>query len=369
MQRNRPTYRKSNDSSESLQLFVDAVARFVFVLGTVAILICGGFLVYYFMMFSGDVPLDKVKEATGITNTLGSVLLIACVAVGIAVNVHFWMEEVCAVLQLIAAALVYFSPSIVGLLGGGAPSGIAGNPQTLQIAALSAEHLQKGGLALGVIGVLSLGYKVVDSVRDRIRYGARAEAMKYGRGVKAEEIQNVFMGKCWQLPYCRKFVRERCPIFHAQRTCWKERVGCMCEEKVIQTAMQGGVIPKDAVAASRLIPYNNQLPQAVKVERCRSCVIYNEHQKHKYKLALPVSLGLVIGTYALFRPVLLDALGNALVGTDNIIKRITLGSSSPMAGQADSLQWLKEVLLVCFMLVVLAYMLKLIEYLFFQLKI
>jgi hypothetical protein len=369
MHNNRPGFRKSNDGSETFQQIVDGFARLVFGLGSAVALICAGFLVYYFMTFSGDAAIEKAKPALELTGTLGSVLLAACIAVGIAVNVLFWVEEVCAVLQIIAAALLYFAPTIVGLLGGGSPSGIAGNPKTLEVAAAAGTHLQKAGIALGVIGVLSLGYKVVDGVRDRIRYGARAEAMKYGRGVKAEDIQNVFMGKCWQLPFCRKFVRERCPIYHSQRTCWKERVGCMCEEKVIQTAMQGGVIPKDAVVAARMIPYNKQLTQAQKVERCRSCVIYNEHQKHKYKLALPVSLAGVVGGYLLFRPALLDILGNALAGTDNVIRRITLGGSSPIAAQADSMLWLKEILLFCFMLVLLAYVLKIVEYLFFQAKI
>src|SRR5205823_3893098 len=119
----------------------------------------------------------------------------------------------------------------------------------------------------------------------------KKDTLKYGKGIKEEQnIRNTFMGKCWQLPYCRKFVRERCLIYHSRRTCWKERVGCMCEEEVIRNAMENRTIPKDAVAAAKYIPVNNRITMAQKRERCRQCVIFNEHLKHQYRLFLPVTV-------------------------------------------------------------------------------
>ncbi|MFX8664601.1 hypothetical protein ABTM59_19190, partial [Acinetobacter baumannii] len=63
----------------------------------------------------------------------------------------------------------------------------------------------------------------------------------------------------------------------------------MCEEQVIQDAMAGKIIPKDMVKAAAMIPRNNKLTMAQKMQRCRQCVIFNERQKHKYNAALPVT--------------------------------------------------------------------------------
>src|SRR5262249_14119457 len=151
------------------------------------------------------------------------------------------------------------------------------------------------------VGLGAVLFDVITRVRIRVREGARADQLKYGKGVKEEkDIRNVLLGRCWQLPYCRKFVRERCPIYHARRTCWKERVGCMCEESVIRNAMSGRVIPADAVAAAKFIPQNHKLTMEQKKERCRQCVIYLEHQKHKYKLAMPAAIGGMAVVYIVF---------------------------------------------------------------------
>ena len=65
----------------------------------------------------------------------------------------------------------------------------------------------------------------------------------------------------------------------------------MCEEDVIRGAMEGRVISKDALVAATMIPRNNKLTIAQKKERCKTCVIYNEHQKHKYRASVWGILG------------------------------------------------------------------------------
>src|SRR5882757_1818330 len=76
-------------------------------------------------------------------------------------------------------------------------------------------------------------------------------AMEYGGNVREEEPPKgapigVF-AKCWQMVYCRDAIRKRCPIYHARTKCWKERVGCMCEENVIRHALDA-IISKELIS-------------------------------------------------------------------------------------------------------------------------
>lgn len=144
----------------------------------------------------------------------------------------------------------------------------------------------------------------------------------------------------------------------------------MCEEQVIRDAMSGKVIPKDAVQAAKFIPINNKLTPSQKQERCRQCVIYNEHQKHKYKLILPVATAVFVGLYLLFRGPLLEMTSQLLVTIDRMIGRATFRSDANVAQQiTDSGMHFQEVLLICLSLIVFTYVLKLVEFLIFKLKV
>jgi hypothetical protein len=289
----------------------------------------------------------------------------AAVFGGIAVALGFawlqWGEETLAPLILIVAAAYFFSPLYVPSIMGGTTSQSAG-------AAIQA--LQNAGTGIGAVGFLVLFLDIATRVRIRAREGSRADQLKYGKGIKEEAaIQNVFLGKCWQLPYCRKFVREKCPIYHARRTCWRERVGCMCEESVIRNAMAGRVVPKDTVAAVGMIPYNRQLSEEKKAERCRQCVIYNEHQKHKYKLALPLSIAGVVGIYFGFREQLVGAVSSLLASVDKIVNQASLRADAPSASSAQATQIFHELVLGAFLLILLAYIIRILEFLFFKAKV
>lgn len=352
-------YEKQSDSP--LMSFLDSVARFVAGVGTLATVVAVGFLAYYVF---GGAQQANAEGGQRMVETFQTVLVLGVFGLGIGTAYLFWGEEVLGALQLIFAGALYFSPIYLPLA--------AGQSAQNAVAQGSMAALQAGGLSLGVVALGVIVIDVVQRVRLRLREGARAEQLKYGKGIKVErDVQNVFMGKCWQLPYCRKFVRERCPIYHSGRTCWKERVGCMCEEKVIQNAMQGIDVPRDAVAAAKFIPYNSRLSPQAKAERCRQCVIYNEHQKHKYKLAMPVCVAGILGLYALFRNPALDSIRSAVRSVDEAFGRASLEQASAAAQRAPEIgmKVFSEVLLVCVTLVVIAYAMKVIEFLFFRVKV
>jgi hypothetical protein len=287
----------------------------------------------------------------------------AAIAVGLGAAYLYWGEEILGPLLLIAAGAFLFAPGYVPIIIPTPPT----NPE------LILESISKVGYALGAVGLFCLVWDVVSRVHLRVVQGAKADQLKYGRGIREEQdIRNVFLGKCWQLPYCRKFVRERCPIYHSRRTCWKERVGCMCEEQVIRNAMEGKVIPRDMVAAAKFIPYNSRLSPAQKAERCQQCVIYNEHQKHKYKTAIPVALISVCALYFITRQQASVLVLGLITATNQFISKATFDAvkadaatkSMPSVGGI----MLHEIFTVVLFFILAVYTIRVIEHLFFRLK-
>ncbi|MBL8087831.1 MAG: hypothetical protein JNM85_07145 [Chthonomonas sp.] len=354
----------SRHAEEILSGLLDGFAKATAALAFLGLIASAGLMFYYIGLFGGDGG-SSAPIAAAMNNLVMArkALLASCFALGVSTTYLFWGDEVTGIIQALFGALLQFIPLWLPIVMAGANSS-----HTVVVQAMS--DLQSGGLILLVIGVIvELAY-VAGRVKDRIKHGTRSDLMKYGKGIKSESIQNVFMGKCWQLPFCRKFVREQCPIYHSRRTCWKERVGCMCEEKVIKGAMEGIQIPRDALLAAKYIPYSHTISKEQKMERCRQCVIYNEHQRHKYKLSLPIALATVIGLYALLRPALLAVLERSMAQADKVISSATLREATGTLGtDPGGLVMLREVLLVCLMLVVMAYILKILEYVFFNLKL
>lgn len=345
------------------------VGKFLFTLGSLAVLFAAGFLVFYFSRFSsGQETVEAAKQAKSMLGTFGQVMLIGSIASAAGACMLYWSEEVLAPLLLGIGASLYFSPMFL-------PQIFSANAvMDIDIPGLALQRLQSGGLVFGLIGLGALAFDIQDRIRNRIKYGSKADTIKFGKGMKEEDdVQLQFLGKCWQMAYCRKFVRERCPIYHAKRTCWKERVGCMCEEKVIANALTGGAIPKDMVAAAKYIPYNTTLPPEAKAERCRQCVIYNERQRQKYKVAMPVTAITVLASYALLREPIKEAVSGLARTTDRFLGNATVareGAEGVLIRANDSgFLVMQEVLAAGIMVMILAYCFKVVEFAIFKLKI
>jgi len=89
-----------------------------------------------------------------------------------------------------------------------------------------------------------------------------------------------FLSKCWDLPYCRDFLRRRCPAYKAKRTCWKLKRGCYCDPSIIEGLLEG-VKDSDIV-------YQEGTTTRRPTITCRRCPIYLEHQRLKYKAIYPL---------------------------------------------------------------------------------
>ena len=143
----------------------------------------------------------------------------------------------------------------------------------------------------------------------------------------------------------------------------------MCEEQVIRDAMESKVIPKDVVAAAKMIPRNNKLTATQKRARCKQCVIYNEHQKHKYKLMLFVlNIGYVVFV-VLFWNLLLGLTDKLVGGAEDLYRKLSFTDSHIKDLINTSSLPIEAVLLIAILLVTFTYLLKTLEYLIFKAKI
>ncbi|AIE84290.1 hypothetical protein [Fimbriimonas ginsengisoli] len=355
--------RSGMDLSESFQNFLDGAAKLVAGLGGLATLGSAGFLIFLCFRFGGNAADFRLADAQANIDTLQKVLTVGVIALSIGTAYMWWGFEMLGPVQLIVAAVLFCAPMYLPSITG-TPSG---NALTASNNAMGA--LQTGGIIMAVFAVLAIAGDVVQRVNQRVKKGTKADQLKYGKGIKEEAgTQNVFMGKCWQLPFCRKFVREKCPIYHAKTTCWKELVGCMCEEAVIRNAMENKPIPKDALLAANMIPRNNKLTEPQKKERCRNCVIYNEHQRHKYKLSMPGVLVSFVLVYVLFHGPLIAAINGLVMAVNKGMRHLTL-EAGPGGKAFEAPAFFTETLLMVFFIIGLTYAMKTLEYLIFRAKL
>ncbi|GMV37393.1 MAG: hypothetical protein AMXMBFR61_19010 [Fimbriimonadales bacterium] len=359
--------------------FVDDWAPRVLGLGIVLTLIVFGYLIYASISFgsstAGNLTVDDVARLQNSLKIAGTWSIIALLILSLGMILMYAEEGSTGPLLLLFGAVIYWGiPMFIIMSQGGQ------DPGNKELFDQALGTIRQGTLAVVVPGLLMSVITVALNTGRRGTVGVRKDQMQYGKEVKEEpEVVNRFMGKCWQLPYCRKFIRVKCPIYLSRRCCWRERVGCMCEEKVISQALEGTVIiPKDPVAAAQYIPYNKKLTPAEKAERCRNCVIYNEHQRHKYRLLVPLVLLGTIGPVVYWHGQFTEWTGLLLMRLDSIFGRFSVASVGLVEAEPGSQTILEafrttpiavQILLVSAVMLVLAYALRLIEYALFKWKI
>lgn len=360
-----PSHNNSNrDLSEGFLEMLGGVSKVIAYLGGGASILSFGLLMWYAYSFTTGSPTPEATHQA-LSNILlaKTVLALGLIGFGVGTAYIWWGEPKLpithAVVAVVVAGAPFYTPMALGTVKNIVP-------------ATAMQTAQTAGAVFVMIAAIVLIVDVGIRIKDRSAVGMKADQLKFGKGVKEElDLKVVFMGKCWQLPFCRKFVRERCPIYHSGRTCWKERVGCMCEEEVIRNALEGKTIPKEMLKSAKYIPRNNKLTLAQKAARCRQCVIYNEHQKQKYRLWLVITNVGCVGLSVLLWNPLLAGLNGALSGIDSVVKNVLVNSGDVKIHDMLNGQGMPFVplLLACILLIGFTYALKLLEFLIFKAKI
>lgn len=421
VRRNRS--RTSGGAEKVTQWLLDASRKLMFLSG-LAVLVLVGYLVYGFT--GGGLgqweSLTHDARVRIIGNIQGAIsyLNISLAVLLLTSSILYWAEEGLGyALVLLAAGLYYGVPLGVEM---GAPGLVTNWLTGRNTAALAVYNEARiAGLVFAIPGIILV---IIDLV-NRVRYGSsrkktQRSAMQFGAEVEEEEpIRPPLIGamaKCYQLPFCREFVRSHCPVFHLQKRCWRVRVGCMCEEQVIRTAMVGmaheaararSMVPDDnepvdmakrynlddplgaskpespfkplvaapppkVVGAEVKIPRNNSVSPAQKRERCRNCIIYNEHQRLKYQVVSPLVVlaipALAVSQFSTMK----SAMEVALRSADTVMSRLSLEQTArgiDIGQLASSNEIANIVLLGSLILMVLTWALHFTEHCIFQWKI
>jgi hypothetical protein len=237
-------------------------------------------------------------------------------------------------------------------------------------------------LAVGGLLVLrDLALRMADLVRNRpldrgsLRYGGAAQA----EGAKPTRL--AVLGKCWEGPFCRDFVRVHCPIFHARKACWRVRRGCYCEEDIVSTAaakisgVQLAMAPDPrynfgGAAAPAPAAVKPLLTMAQKKERCRNCVIYNEHQREKYQILMPLVILGVGGVCLLLSGALRQYLGVGLSGLEQAMQRLSFGGAGSFSFRLGRPPAVVEWIFVgAFIVIIVSKALEALEWAIFKIKV
>lgn len=274
---------------------------------------------------------------------------------------------------------------------------------------MTLHEIWKSGIFFGIAGVLLVLRHLVDMMRAG-RYSDDLTFVAYGKEAVRETVPKSVipvLSKCWQMPFCRAGMRNVCAVYHAKTKCWKQRVGCMCEENLLRMVNApeerakalatpsgaGGFVPigdlisqSAAVAADRekvptrvgpngvRLPFNPHLSGAQLAERCRNCVIYNEHQRYKYQLLAPlVTLLVPVLVYFEFDN-LRVWLGGALSVIDGLVARLSLSASpgtgpSMLTRDVTSSVSVEFLIIGCLTLMAMTWALRVLEYCVYKLKI
>ena len=324
-----------------------SIAGNIFHAAIVVFGLCAAYLLYGVFFGLGDFgSWDKARQATMVGNiTLaGKGILIASVVGSLCTLILFWYDETAGYITTALGAALYFGvPMAFASLGG----------ETSAALNLSVSRFPLAALAPGVAGIIlvirDIILRIINSVERQTKV---ASDMQFGKDAKREDrpTRLALIGKCWEGAYCRDFVRQHCPIFIQKDTCWKRRRGCYCDEEIVNAASKKtrGTVLEMAPNEAHNYTSNTKkkavfLSSEQKAERCRNCIIYNEHQREKYKILLPVTIVICVGLCFLLGVVLRESVGTAMNMVETTVKRFAFtgepGTFITVSKPNETAQW------------------------------
>ena len=270
-------------------------------------------------------PADFQRQLNNLD--MGTKLMMTCAIVGIlCVIARYYAAPETGVALIVLGLLLFFGmPYLMDTYGAsGSPLKPAlaklGNPLNF----LKAEYVLAGAAFIGAGVIFLMGHAVyfVTNAGAR-RPRANAEAAKTAQSVR--KPQDKFLGRCWELPFCRDTDKMMCPIRQAKKPCWRGGRGCYCDQNII-LALTGGSAYQ---ASTGSLGYASRVASTIakpksyaeKRDQCLQCPVYLHHQAQKYKIMAPLFLIGVIAAIALLwmpittgYPAAMQALGRAASG-------------------------------------------------------
>lgn len=284
---------------------------------------------------------------------------------------------------------------LIGIIGIGlilgTPLLIAANLQQAprEISAVIAEWTHTAGMAILAVVGLRILYEIVEQLRTAgSRRKEREEQEEAEGGLKKtkKSLKPAVWSPCWGLPYCHEAVRDHCPAFKAHRSCWRFGYGCNCDPSLIERLIRSGAL-ETAKGASRAssadkakqaayvrsdLQADAPVKQAERTIPCSKCPIFLDHQRQKFKIANPIAiiatLVAMVAAYIPLRMVYYKVVG----AIATIASKLTFDVE-----RVDPGQWVRYLetpaLQVFFFIIVglllLAYVLKFVEWAIFEKKL
>jgi hypothetical protein len=254
------------------------------------------------------------------------------------------------------------------LTGGSKPVGAA--------VSIVAAQLQTTGLLLFAPGIVLV-------VRDLIvrLIGSLTNPRTAGKAIWGQEepkslsiVQRIY-GNCWDLPHCREFIRRGCPAHQSGASCWRIKQGCYCDENMILKAMSARGAELDMAKNARVtngVAARLSLSGSEKRARCRSCGIYAEHQRQKYRLISPLVFPSVAIAIWVLSPTIQTMLGQAITVTDKFMKLVSFApqvSQPTWACQVSGSGAVEWMFIAWLGIMAVSYLLQLVEYFIFKVQI
>lgn len=296
--------------------------------------------------------------------TVGSAVLVASVILRV-----FNDEALGQGLSFVGAVLYFGSPWLLSMVGTGVLKGDA-----LRLFA-------KGVNEFRTMGSISLLPGLVFLLRDailRIWTGISVRRIEERRWGDEEErrrkhLKSKYYGSCWDMAFCREFVRRVCPAWQAKQPCWRMKVGCYCDEKTILTALTSygtdnvhvrGIMENLGIDKGRASLLNSRQKRA----RCRRCGIFAEHQRQKYRILSPAVFPLVGLLFYIFYQRLAGIMWVVLEKTDEFMRALMMRTSEHYSF-ADQGSVLTTLAMIWLAIIVVSYALRALEYLIFEIQV
>lgn len=334
-------------------------------------------LVYFlYALFSGYVAAypklvhQAPAQAAKIVGNLqvASMILVAAAVFVVAYTLlYLWeFDKLAPILALIGVALHFGSPFGLAQVLGPAMHGNAA--ATLLLGTLT----RVGQVLLWAAAIHGIPTLLKQLHTGLAGYGVDSVTRRAAR--KQAGIVHPF-SPCWQLPYCRPFIRDRCPRYRERTTCWRKKRGCLCDDDIITAALMGGEKTAAGAKERQILEY---LPGAGgggrstigKRLKCKNCFIFLEHQRIKHRYVAPLSVPLVVGAFWFFQETIEQTYASFCQWAARGVQAVAFGQvNTGVLHETFTNPLVKWLFLACIGVYALTYVLRFWEYLFFKLKI
>jgi hypothetical protein len=366
---------------------VQSIAELICKIAGIVLICITGYYIYGVMMASDQLfrgmvsynqPMSLADFQRHVTNLRNLMLVLQITAlIGmVATLIRFYdYAEGGAVILLLGLGLAIGMPIFIDNYGGSA-QGLSkalakvANPREI----LRAQYVL-AGLIMAVPGGLQLlihGLMWFAGARAR---RPQADAEKTAQSVRKQ--QDKFMGKCWELPFCRDTEKKLCPVRETKQPCWRKGRGCYCDQNIILRLSGGPANPQVILyhggGGSRPSSVVRAKSWKEKRAHCLGCPVYLHHQAQKYQVAAPGAIIGIIALFVFFRAAIMAAYPNAMLSLGRTFSGLSFGPAENGVpqwaldmGQNQGLMWMAIIVAGT---LILAYSLQVVEWVLYRLGI